>query len=60
MKIDKKIILKHKKIIELIKKNNKLYFLHDSPAITDAEYDRYKKEAIKLENKYEYLKKKRV
>ena len=58
MKIDKKIILKHKKIIELIKKNNKLYFLHDSPAITDAEYDRYKKEAIKLEDKYEYLKKK--
>ena len=48
MKIDKKIILKHKKIIELIKKNNKLYFLHDSPAITDAEYDDTKKKQSNL------------
>ena len=57
MRIDKKIVLKHKKIIEIIKKNNKLYFLNDSPQISDAEYDNYKKEAIKLENQYEYLKK---
>ncbi len=53
----KNILLKYykQKILEL-KKHNNLYFNHDSPEITDQEYDALKKELIKLENKYSFLK----
>ena len=53
---DKKIISKHKKLLDSIKKNNKHYYLDDKPKISDAEYDKIKLEILKLEKKYPYLK----
>ena len=45
----------NKKINEL-KKHNKLYFEDSSPIILDKEYDQIKKEILKIENKYSFLK----
>ena len=53
---DKKIISKHKKLLDSIKKNNKHYYLDDKPKISDSEYDKIKLEILKLEKKYPYLK----
>ena len=53
---DKKIISKHKKLLDRIKKNNKYYYLDDKPKISDSEYDKIKSEILKLEKKYPYLK----
>ena len=53
----KKIISKHKDKIDYIKKQNKLYFIDDSPSITDSAYDKIKNEIIELEKKFPYLKK---
>ena len=50
--IEKKYI---KKINEL-RKNDEAYFEHDSPIISDKDYDIIKKEILDLEKKYEYLK----
>ncbi len=44
-----------KKINEL-KKNDKAYFEHDNPLISDKDYDDIKKEILDLERKYKYLK----
>ena len=52
-----KIIGKHKKIINELKKHNEYYFVNDKPKITDSEYDKIKKKATDLERKYSYLKK---
>ena len=52
-----KIIGKHKKIINELKKHNEYYFVNDKPKITDYEYDKIKKKATDLERKYSYLKK---
>ncbi len=58
MSLDKKkIIFEHKKKIELLKENNKYYFIDDNPKITDDEYDKLKIEIINLEKKYPFLKK---
>ena len=54
---NKDIIKKFKKIINNLKKNNKLYYLKDSPVITDSQYDKIKREALEFEKKYPYLKK---
>ena len=48
---------KYKKKINLLKKHNKLYFNHDNPIISDAEYDKLKKEIINLEKNNIFLKK---
>lgn len=51
------IILNHKKNLKIIKKHNKNYYIDDKPEITDAEYDKIKKEALKLENEHSFLNK---
>jgi len=51
------IIKKFKKLVSDIKKHNKFYYVHDSPRISDSEYDLLKKEILKLEQKYLFLKK---
>ena len=51
------IIKKFKKLVSDIKKHNKFYYVHDSPRISDSEYDLLKKEILKLEQKYPFLKK---
>ncbi len=56
MKEKDKIIKTFKKKIEELKLHNKYYFLEDNPKISDAEYDKLKKEIIILENKYPELK----
>ncbi len=53
----KDIIAEHKKNIDLLKKHNNNYFLYDKPEISDSEYDKIKYNALKLEEKYSYLKK---
>ncbi len=47
----------YKNKIEQLKKHNKLYFSKDNPKIPDSEYDELKKEVIKLEENYSFLKK---
>jgi len=44
--------------INELEKHNKAYFKHDSPNISDAEYDVLKQEVFDLEKKYNYLKSK--
>ena len=53
----KEIILKHKKNLNVLKKYNENYFIHDAPKVSDAEYDKFKLNALELEKKYLYLKK---
>ena len=53
----KKIINNFKKKIKNIIKHNKYYFEHDNPLISDATYDQLKKEILKFEKNYPYLKK---
>ena len=53
----KEIIAKHKKNLNILKKHNKDYFIHDSPKISDAEYDKLKTKALKFEKNYSFLKK---
>ena len=57
MTIKKDIISKHKKNLDILKKHNKHYFTDDNPLISDAEYDKIKADALKLEKKYPYLEK---
>ena len=45
MQKKKSIIAEHKKILSLIKKYNKNYYIDDSPKVSDAEYDKIKKKA---------------
>ena len=47
------------KKIKKINEYNKLYYEKSSPAISDAEYDKLKKDIIELEQKYIYLKSKK-
>ena len=56
MSIKKEIISKHKKNLNIIKEHNKNYYINDKPKISDAEYDQIKIEALKLENRYSFLK----
>ena len=51
------IIKKFKDLISSLKQHNKLYFINDSPKITDSEYDILKKKIYDLEKKYPYLNK---
>ncbi len=43
--------------VKQLNRHNKLYFSNDNPEIPDSEYDELKKEIIKLENEYIFLKK---
>ena len=53
----KELIKKYKKKIKLIKKYNKYYHNNDHPLVTDANFDKLKKEIIELESNNEFLKK---
>ena len=57
MDTKKKILIQYKKIIDTLEKHNKHYFINDNPAITDSEFDKIKKHALQLEDKYPYLQK---
>ena len=57
MKEKNEIVKKFKRLIENIKKQNRYYYEYDSPKISDSEYDLLKKEILKLEEEYPYLKK---
>ena len=46
------------KKIKKINEYNKLYYEKSSPTISDAEYDKLKKDIIELEKKYNFLKSK--
>ena len=56
MNTKSEIISRFKKKIKLIKYHNIQYFNLDSPKISDAEYDKLKKELIALEEKNSFLK----
>ena len=56
MSNESQIKLLYKKKLKEIKKHNKLYFLKDSPKISDFEYDKIKQDVLKLEKKYPFLK----
>ncbi len=49
---------KYNNKIKEIRSHNKLYFEKNNPKISDDKYDQLKKEIIKLENKYNFLKNK--
>ena len=51
----KKIINEYKKKIDFLIKHNKFYFTQDAPKITDAEFDKVKKETLELVKKNPYL-----
>ena len=53
----KKILIQHKKIVNDLKEHNNFYFINDEPKISDSEYDKIKRKALELEEKYPYLKK---
>ena len=53
----KNIIKKYKLKIAEIKEHNKSYFIKDNPKISDREYDNLKRDLIKMELKYSYLRK---
>ena len=57
MKENNKILSNFKKKIKFLKKHNHLYFTKDKPQISDAEYDKVKKELYELEKNNPYLKK---
>ena len=56
MNSKEKIIEKYQSNIKNLKKHNDLYFNKDNPKISDAEYDKIKKETIELEKKHDFKK----
>ena len=54
--VSESIKKKYLKKIKLIKKYNQLYYDKNKSDISDAEFDKIKKEIIDLENKYSFLK----
>ena len=55
MKNKKEIINDYKEKIKSLKRHNKLYYTDDNPKISDSDYDHLKKETLKLETKFPYL-----
>ena len=51
----KKIKETYLKKISEINQHNKAYYNKNNPIITDADYDKLKKEILDYENKYEFL-----
>ena len=58
MNNEKEILNKYKSYVIELRKHNDLYYNHDSPKISDADYDALKKKIVNLENKYEIIRKK--
>lgn len=56
MKEKNDIIKKYSLKVSALKKHNNFYFNLDNPRISDAQYDKLKKEIIDLENKFKFLK----
>jgi DNA ligase (NAD+) len=56
MKNNSQLIKQYKDKIKEIRKHNHLYYNFDKPKISDAEYDKLKKEIINLEDNYQFLK----
>ena len=56
-KADNNIVKNYQKKVKLIKKYNKFYYNNDSPKVSDAEYDKLKREIIKIEEKNKFLSK---
>ena len=55
--MDKKnLILEYKKKKKELLRHNNLYFNKDKPEIEDSDYDKLKREALDLENKYPFVK----
>ena len=55
--MDKKEIQKYyKDNLKKLKKYNKFYFEKSKPEVTDAQYDKLKKELLSLESSYDFLK----
>ena len=52
----KEITFTYNNKIKLLKKFNKFYYDKNKPAVSDDEYDKLKKEILKLEKKYVFLK----
>ena len=53
----KPLLIKHfKEKIKEIQKHNHFYYNNDKPKISDADYDKLKKEITQLEENYEFLK----
>ena len=52
-----KIIKNYRSKINILKKNNKLYYQDERPIISDRDYDLLKKEIIELEKSNNFLKK---
>ena len=50
------LIKQFKEKIKEIQKHNHFYYNNDNPKISDAEYDKLKKEITQLEENYEFLK----
>ena len=55
MKHRKIILNEYQNKIKLLKIYNKSYFVNDSPKVSDADYDKLKKEIIDLEKKYPFI-----
>ncbi len=53
-----KITKEYNKKINLLKKYDKFYYENNNPKVADSEYDNLKKEILKLENEFIYLKSK--
>ena len=53
---EKEVEIEYFKKINLIQKYNEYYYDKNKPIITDQEFDLLKKDIIKLENKYKFLK----
>ena len=52
----KEIQKNYKEKFNRLKKYNKFYFEKSKPLVSDAEYDKLKKEVLSLETKYDFLK----
>ena len=57
MNKEKSLIKEFKKKIKELKKYNNLYFNQDKPIISDTEYDKFKKNLLKIEKSNKSLKK---
>ena len=53
---DKDVEIEYLKKVDLIQKYNKYYYDKNKPIVSDQAFDLLKKEIIKLENKYKFLK----
>ena len=49
------ILYEYQKKIKLLKIHNKSYFVDDSPKVSDADYDKLKRQIINLEKKYPFI-----